>query len=58
MSEGWQVSVSDLDGDGRSDMVLYRPTDGIWFTALSTGPGIFRSTSGNWGTGWTVIASR
>jgi hypothetical protein len=58
MSEGWQVSVADLDGDGRTDVLLYRPTDGVWFTALNTGPGTFKWTTGNWGTEWTVIASR
>jgi hypothetical protein len=58
MSAGWEVDVTDLNGDRRSDVVLYRPTDGIWFTAISTGPGTFTWTAGNWGLGWTVIASR
>ena len=39
-------------------MLLYRPTDGMWFTGLATGPGTFTWTTGTWGAGWTITAER
>jgi hypothetical protein len=50
------VPVTDLAGAGRSDFLLYRPTDDVSFTGLISGPGTFTWTNGNRGTGWTIIA--
>jgi hypothetical protein len=31
--------TGDLNGDGRTDMVLYRPSDGLWYSGLTTPAG-------------------
>ena len=48
----WQVTAADFNGDGRTDLFLYRP-NGQWFQVF------FTATSesylgGMWGAGWTI----
>jgi hypothetical protein len=58
-ASGFQVTVTDIDADGRADLLLYNPTDGRWFQCITTGLGEFRFNTGNFGAGWTtVVASR
>jgi hypothetical protein len=58
-ASGFQVTVTDIDADGRADLLLYNPADGRWFQCITIAPGEFRFNSGNFGTGWTtVVASR
>src|SRR5581483_476388 len=40
---------SDFDGDGKSDITVYRPADGTWYTLKSTG-GYFVQSATVWGT--------
>jgi hypothetical protein len=42
----WTISVTDLNGDGRSDVFLFDPATGQWYQALTTTPGAFAYTSG------------
>jgi hypothetical protein len=42
------VPVSgDFDSDGRSDIAVWRPSDGIWYILPSGSPGIYTATQ--WG---------
>ena len=36
-----KVAAGDLNGDGLTDFVIYRPTDGTSYTAVSNGDGTF-----------------
>jgi len=49
------VAVTDFNEDGFGDLLLGRG-DGTWVKAITMGPGEFRYTVGNWGTGWTMFA--
>ena len=42
----WETIVSDLNGDGKSDVVLYDPEDRAWYQAITTTPGAFSYTTG------------
>ncbi|MEP6916742.1 MAG: SBBP repeat-containing protein, partial [Acidobacteriota bacterium] len=42
--------IADFDGDGRSDLVLFRPDTGLWYVALSTTGYTSYSTAGPFGT--------
>ena len=53
----WDIYATDLDGDGRDDLLLYR-ADGLWVQALATGRGSFSYGTGTWGPGWTVFTRR
>jgi hypothetical protein len=41
------ASPPDFDGDGKTDIVVYRPSSGIWYSRLSGTPGSFKSAQ--WG---------
>jgi hypothetical protein len=56
-SAGWQLQVTDLNGDGQSDVLLYAPASGVWYQALHTGSGLFTYTTGTWSPGLTVVGS-
>jgi uncharacterized repeat protein (TIGR03803 family) len=46
-----QSFTADFDGDRKSDMVVYRPTTGLWYVrASSTGYSEASATSYQWGT--------
>jgi hypothetical protein len=40
-----------VNGDGRTDVVLYNSADGTEYTGISTGDGTFSYTYSYWGTG-------
>ncbi len=42
----WQTVVSDLNGDGRSDVLLFSPFSQAWYRAITTTQGSFTYTSG------------
>jgi PKD repeat protein len=42
----WTTTVSDLNGDGRSDLFLHDPASGVWYQAMTTSPGAFSYTTG------------
>ena len=54
---GWSVAMTDLNEDGRGDLILSR-ADGTWVQATNTGAATFTYAAGNWGTGWTVYSRR
>jgi hypothetical protein len=45
----WTTSITDLNGDGRSDVLLYNPANGVWVQALSLASGGFAYVAGFWG---------
>jgi glucose/arabinose dehydrogenase len=49
------VIPADLNGDGRSDVLLYVPKSGASFTSLSDGAGAFSYVSDLWSAGFTVL---
>jgi hypothetical protein len=53
----WDIHVVDLNGDAKSDLVLYNPTTGRWFAAMTVGDGtgdFDYSRNGVWAPGWTI----
>ncbi|MEO6221854.1 MAG: FG-GAP-like repeat-containing protein [Vicinamibacterales bacterium] len=44
-----------LNTDSRGDVLTYSPSSGAWARQVSNGSGGFVQTSGNWGTGYTVL---
>ncbi len=56
-SPGWQTLVTDLDGDRRSDLILYNATTAQWFQCLNRTLGSFTYGSGTWEAGLTIVAS-
>jgi hypothetical protein len=51
------VQVTDFNGDGWSDVLLYNPTSGQWFQAMNAGVGAFTYGMGLWEPGLTVVGS-
>jgi hypothetical protein len=47
--------VSDFDGDGRGDLLLYNPTSGAWYRAQNAGAGTFSYTNGVWSSNLTIV---
>jgi len=37
----------DYDGDGKTDPAVFRPNGGIWYLALSSGPGVITQFGSN-----------
>jgi hypothetical protein len=54
----WQTYVTDLNGDGNSDVFLYSPQTGMWYQALTSAAGGFSYMSGYWAPGLEPIATR
>lgn len=50
----WQITPGDFDGDGRTDLFLYRP-NGQWFKVFFTETSE-RYAGGVWAAGWTIRA--
>jgi hypothetical protein len=50
---GWDVYPADFNGDGRSDFLLYNPTNGLWYKAISAPGDTFYYFAGAWAAGWT-----
>ncbi|HET7697859.1 MAG TPA: FG-GAP-like repeat-containing protein [Vicinamibacterales bacterium] len=48
----WTITPGDYDGDGRTDLFLYRPS-GEWYRVFFTAAGL-RFENGAWSTGWTL----
>jgi hypothetical protein len=42
----WQTAVSELNGDGKSDVFLYDRWSRLWYRAITTTPGAFTYTTG------------
>ena len=54
-SLGWNVYLSDLNGDARADIVLYDPATGVWYHARNQTTGAFVYRNGTWTPGLKVI---
>ena len=54
----WDVSVSDFNSDGRADLLVYNASNGMAFQCITISPGMFDFKQSNFGSGFTVIASR
>ena len=51
---GWQVTVADFNGDGISDVLRYRPSDGATQTVTFNGAASVYRAQPTLGTGMTV----
>jgi hypothetical protein len=54
-SLGWEIRFTDVNADGRADVVLYDPLTGVWYQARNLVDGGFAYNSGTWASGLTVI---
>jgi hypothetical protein len=52
---GWQLHTLDLNGDNRTDFVLYNPSTGAWYQARNLTLGTFSYNNGAWAAGLTMI---
>ncbi len=55
-SPGWDIYVVEVNGDRRSDLLLYGAGTGQWYQAVTTGPGTFSFGTGFFDPGATVVA--
>ena len=56
-SPNWQVFVTDLNADRRSDLLLYNTATGQWFQCLNLTLGKFSYTNGKWDPGLSIVAA-
>jgi hypothetical protein len=54
---GWGLYPTDFNGDGRADLLLYKPGTGEWFQALNFTIGTFTYVGGQWQAGLTISAA-
>jgi hypothetical protein len=54
-SLGWSIYVTDLNGDLRSDILLYDPSTGAWYQAINSTLGTFTYSGGAWSPGLQVV---
>jgi hypothetical protein len=54
-SSGWQLYPTDLNGDRRTDFLLYDPSTGAWYQARNLVTGSFSYSSGSWAPGLTIV---
>jgi hypothetical protein len=52
---GWHAATGDLNGDGRSDVLLYDPLSGLGFRFHTVTPGVFDYRPETWTPGATLI---
>jgi surface antigen len=50
-SSGDRFFLADVNGDGRRDLVIFHPSDGSWWVALSSGTGFWPPTEWAYGHG-------
>jgi hypothetical protein len=50
-----QLHTLDLNGDNRTDFVLYNPSTGAWYQARNLTLGTFSYNNGAWAAGLTMI---
>ncbi len=48
------AGLVDVNADGPSDVVFYRPETGRWAMTTADGHGGFAATLGQWSAGWTI----
>jgi hypothetical protein len=48
------IATGDVNGDGRTDLLLYDRATGAWSLGVGRGAGRFAFTSGEWSAGWTL----
>lgn len=54
-ASGWTVTPGDFDGDGRSELFLYNPVNGLWFLVdFPDATATTYPTTGQWAAGWTL----
>ena len=52
---GWHAATGDLNGDGRTDVVLYDPLSGLGFRFHTVSPGVFDYRPESWRAGAALI---
>jgi hypothetical protein len=52
---GWQIHFTDVNGDGRADVVLYDSIRGVWYQARNFVNGAFTYSTGTWAPGLTIV---
>ena len=45
---GWQVVAGDLNGDGKSDLIFFKPATSEWGQGITRSAGVFAFTQGRW----------
>ena len=54
-SLGWNIYPTDLNGDGRTDFLLYHPGTGVWYQARNIFIGNFAYSTGTWSPNLVII---